>query len=72
MELLNLQLFLLLIVNRACLNGAQTISKYILEVGPLQVVVWFLVRPHQIITTANFHHYLHCTCAIMSFVILHM
>ena len=32
MELLNLQLFLLLIVNWTCLNKAQIISKNILEV----------------------------------------
>ena len=42
-------------------------------IRPLKAVVWFLVHwPHQIITTANFHHHWHCTCAVMLFAILHV
>ena len=51
---------------RALLNSINTLR-------PLQVTVWFLVHdPHQIKTTASFHHYWHCPCTVMSFAILHM
>ena len=37
-------------------------------IRPLHVVVWFLVhRPHQIIITASYYHYVHCACLIMLF-----